>query len=934
MPLQDTAEITLVPDTDNEDFIGCQARCIYSSDRQRPKVIENPGSSLRPKIYNMGITPPTATPAVTWGSGSMTGTVAVAIVRLDSKRPGRMSEMSPPYPAIAGFSGLHELENGKLTITNVQAFIGDEATDTYDKLGVALLSLEQENWYLVNDNVALTASTVEVNINLDSLQTPNLYDIIVPGVNYVPPAVRKLEKLTTINAERMLYHGQRGFDCFVDMPRATYFTPDQELSTTGIISSGTVNVSAYQDRTYVVRIVNTVTEQEVGRAYIGGSTGSNFQLRLFSNLERSQRYTEVFDPGYTFADHRYEIRRQVVGHATNASRKIRLTHDYEGNTNADTVGAQWMVWQFAKIHGIEGADISGIYKVSTASGATVGEALTDPATTGAGIILTETWPFSTGTGLFEVIPDNRSFWIGRAVGIGGDGRWETTGTGFQVKVATKHDLVTMQWINDTLVLYAAAEEVCHVRFAGIPDPTDFTQAADFDITQVARVDIKQQPNMTCVAANGLANLPDGTGVFIGAEGPNEYNLIGARLLVADGQRERWSDYNAETYKRARIVVEPGSERAPRIRFFGFGTDETRFDGQMVLLPTRSRGNDWLNFNEQGHFHGACLAKMKDGRTRVIVGSTTGRLFIYGVPARRGRNEDGVELFAFPSIAGTQYGTGLTTLGNLYTGGGSYTVSSVAGGTTRSAANLTVFFTIGEPIAILHPTTNAVKIIGTLTSVTLNAGSYIVVIATTYDSGTAVAVGDVFYRPIINHSTASFTDEGGSAFFTNAKIRVAKIASDNTFEFGEIVKRSSGTVLVVLPDESWTFETGKTYRYIIGPRVITMRFPTIEAPPPYRETQIMEWAAIIEDNITNEQTDFGAVFEWALELLFQDSGFGPAIQRILRRKYYGRSAFQTQWHTMLLNTNAATKHSPYVRVVAGPDGPLYFKRFEFRVRDNG
>lgn len=550
---------------------------------------------------------------------------------------------------------------GGVVVSAIDQCRGDEATDEYDSFAMLAYLYSTGEWYRVanisKETTAYTINSVDVN------STP----VFPPLQNFVPPAASVIKKFVQGTQERLVLTGQDGFDCFVDMPRLENLSPSARLSSAGIITFSDP-VYSYRDGTYLVTAYDS-QGNELVRGFIHNSSSSGppyytgtglasasltqYQIQICQDFERSEAFTFDQDASGDWENQRWEIRRQLVATATRNSNVINVSYDTAGSTSPEVLG-QHIVHCPVQVGGASGTGFCD--KIATKAG-TYFNSLDNDKTLGNRIILREAWEYAPAIGLLIIHPRKRSI----AICKGSIAEFDSMSLQGMYDVKSSLALKTLEVTGSTITAISEANEVFVLEAtSNITDPSDFTTAIIFNVRQFFD-DRKYVFPFSCVSTKTW-NYPTSRIGWIGSEGPRSFDFVKVDMLLADSQRTAWNNLNTESLKLATAAVDSMHDFSPVIRIAGMrATAAGAKDRQFAYSHDR---NVWLNYSGQASIDDMITVALDNGSQRVLFGSS-GRLYLYGQPNRTGQNTANRDIYLFPYIGGTQYGTvtGITHLVN-------------------------------------------------------------------------------------------------------------------------------------------------------------------------------------------------------------------------------------------------------------------------------
>lgn len=245
-----------------------------------------------------------------------------------------MTPEDSPRTTLAFFN----LQNASLTINNLQDFVGDTGTDTYDQLSIMVFS--DANTCVEFDRVGTDQTTYTINVDL--AETIPQKAVFVPYINRPFPSVRKMLVVGDGGVERIVGVGQGGFDPWFDGERVFYFTGNGIVED-GVIADVDEDTNFYEiapnsttiarlnlrDGTYIIRGIVNQNGQEFARGYVGTDDNGlvlSYVVRAYSDLDRTSPMAWSNYPLTGTTSITWEISRQVLCHVTKGSAKAWLSH--------------------------------------------------------------------------------------------------------------------------------------------------------------------------------------------------------------------------------------------------------------------------------------------------------------------------------------------------------------------------------------------------------------------------------------------------------------------------------------------------------------------------------------------------------------------------------------------------------------------------------
>lgn len=192
-------------------------------------------------------------------------------------------------------------------------------------------------------------------------------------------------------------------------------------------------------------------------------------------------------------------------------------------------------------------------------------------------------------------------------------------------------------------------------------------------------------------------------------------------------------------------------------------------------------------------------------------------------------------------------------------------------------------------------------------------------------GTCDALRDDSNNAIVNDEDAAFARTGNGYYYTNAGIRVAVVDEDGNWHLGTITTAYSSKRLTVTPDSTWpTNDDGKTWRYIIGPRLWAIELPWRVPDAGHTLTNIEAFSI--------DATDDG-VFDWPIRATIDGSANASNVGKntFISKKPFTRTDFQTQNQMRHFNTKSSKRTRIVLEGIHPPDGRMTIRFVKVRVR---
>jgi hypothetical protein len=535
---------------------------------------------------------------------------------------------------------------GGYTITELDALLGDEATDTYDSIVPVIYSIIDNEYYIQSP---LAISDLPDSITISAISKTAIW---APFQNYVFPAVRVLKTYSNEGATRLVGVGMGGFDCFVDQPRLENLVPFARMTSVGVIDFSPTDVSIYRNGQFIVTAFDA-DGNELLRGFVCGAGTSSpaaglegasltaTQLQICEDFARSIVLTSDGDQSGDWENQRWEIRRQIVASVYNTSNVVNLFYDEDLIVEAEVASQAW-IHQNLSIGGAAGVEI--VRKTATAGGDYEGS-LNSNRTRGTQVVLEYPWSFGDATGLLTIIPRQKEVFFGRSSPFD----WESIGLSYNLPVQSQTPIRTMAVSAATIYLIAEKDEIFELSPTGfIADPTDFQTVIIFSIASFFS-SLRNGFAFSCVSTSTWTWPTKRIG-FISSEGPRSYNGVEVEALLAGTNSSEWNNYDRRSLARSFGCVDPQHSFFPCVRIAGMKLESSGDrDRQLALafdIPST------MNLSETTRDFDAMIpAVMEDGSIRVMFAGNS-RIFLYGTPP----TSAGTGVFLFPYVGGTQTGT--------------------------------------------------------------------------------------------------------------------------------------------------------------------------------------------------------------------------------------------------------------------------------------
>lgn len=590
------------------------------------------------------------------------------------------------------------LSDNKLKVTNLNLVGDDSRFEDFDKVQVLLGSDVFQGGFRVAATVDTGTPEVEINQVLDDFVGE---EEVVPFTNWPFGGHKGMIRANFGGNSNLIAFGQHGFSSYRDSDFAVGCERHALQSMTrGTIGQSTVwAIGSYssswtdgvQNGTQALRealdgMVCEIYEQKDRAFYATRTDGSTTktvplegtligQGRLRHSVYHgimlleeavgelvpfSSQLPANAEPGQSIF--RMEVRRPIFARVQTGSDVVKLlTRESEATALSPcNIGNEWMLHHTLRVIGIEGQAL--VIRVEP-----LGEPRIDspyptqqyfPSDT---LRLEEAWSGSSGTGLLELLPDNRSLWFGQSAV---NGR-EMTAAKLRLRTGTGSPIVALGLCKGVPVAVCAKDEVLVIQSNGLAEPGTLVDWAGYDISQV--VDVQSQKAQHSCVSPRVANDFWGNLYWIG-EGSRVYrfDLSSVEAVSAEVAEDELSQWVQGMNSQLSLVGMSGGGSEPSIHVLGGYTSKhyyatsgrnealyvdagtggesqgtvrwndirPRRNRRMVYLP---KGGNWLNAPEFGDADTAASLLTTDGSSRLAVLSK-GRISLYGKRSVRGSTE--------------------------------------------------------------------------------------------------------------------------------------------------------------------------------------------------------------------------------------------------------------------------------------------------------
>jgi hypothetical protein len=201
-------------------------------------------------------------------------------------------------------------------------------------------------------------------------------------------------------------------------------------------------------------------------------------------------------------------------------------------------------------------------------------------------------------------------------------------------------------------------------------------------------------------------------------------------------------------------------------------------------------------------------------------------------------------------------------------------------------------------------------------------------------GTASALRDINGQTVLVPADGEFTTWGGRRFWNRAGIRVAVIDDTGDIQTGIVdTIQPTGELLVTPLVGQWLMQAGRTYRFIIGPRMWSIELPWRTATGGYTGVE----AQMFQFDATDESS-----FDWPLEFSLEgsrttpnlDTSSGVAANKKIDRKRFTRQRFLAQNNAVRMGVGPDHRIRLTFEGIHPPDTHLTIRRILLGLRYHG